>query len=118
MTTAPGSRSPARPRCRAVTPAALAVVAVLLLAGCAADANSAAAAAADAAGFWPGLWHGLISPITFIVSLFSDTVGIYQVRNSGGWYDVGFMLGVSIVFGGNGGRRHAGRLRRRASVEG
>ena len=26
---------------------------------------------AKAAGFWAGLWHGLICPITFLVSLFS-----------------------------------------------
>lgn len=115
MTAAPGPRSPARPRAVALT--VVAALALLLLSGCAADANGAATDAANAAGFWPGLWHGLISPITFIVSLFSDTVGIYQVRNSGGWYDFGFMLGVSIVFGGNGGRRYAGGRRRRASVE-
>ncbi len=30
----------------------------------------------EVAGFWMGLWHGLISPITFVVSLFSKTVYI------------------------------------------
>jgi hypothetical protein len=31
-----------------------------------------------AAGFWGGLWHGIIAPITFIVSLFATGVSIYE----------------------------------------
>jgi hypothetical protein len=41
------------------------------------------------AGFWPGLWHGLISPIAFIVSLFNPNVGIYEIHNNGAWYNLG-----------------------------
>ena len=52
------------------------------------------------AGFWMGLWHGFISFFTFIISLFSDNVNIYEVNNNGGWYNFGFILGVSIFFGG------------------
>lgn len=74
--------------------------ALLVLGACAASGNDSAGTASGLPGFWPGLWHGLISPVTFIVSLFRDDVGIYEVRNSGGWYDFGFMLGVSIFFGG------------------
>ena len=33
-------------------------------------------------------------------SLFNDKAGIYEVSNSGSWYDAGFMLGVSVAFGG------------------
>jgi len=54
----------------------------------------------EPAGFFMGLWHGLISLITFIISLFNDNVGIYEVNNNGGWYNFGFILGVSIFFGG------------------
>jgi len=57
----------------------------------------------NVAGFWRGLWHGIISPVTFIISLFSDTVFVYEVHNTGGWYDFGFLLGASIIFGGSGG---------------
>lgn len=74
---------------------------VLLLGACAAGANTEASRTADA-GFWLGLWHGVISPITFIISLFKDSVSIYEVRNNGNWYDFGFMLGVSIAFSGAG----------------
>ena len=52
------------------------------------------------AGFLAGLWHGLISPITFIVSLFNPNIRIYETRNSGRWYDFGFLIGASIIFGG------------------
>lgn len=55
----------------------------------------------QAAGFWMGLWHGFISFFTFIISLFNDNVGIYEVNNNGGWYNFGFILGVSIFFGGS-----------------
>ncbi|MGZ4471879.1 MAG: hypothetical protein ACXVW2_05480 [Nocardioidaceae bacterium] len=79
----------------------LALVAVLV-AGCAAGPNAMAGKGVDQAGFWLGLWQGLISPITFLVSLFNDQVGIYEVHNNGNWYNFGFMLGVSTVFSGMG----------------
>jgi hypothetical protein len=56
------------------------------------------------AGFWAGLWHGLISPITFLVSLLSPNVRIYETNNRGRWYDFGFIIGVSAAFGGGGTR--------------
>ncbi len=59
------------------------------------------------AGFLRGLWHGFIAFFTFIISLFTDKVNVYEVRNTGGWYDFGFILGVMIFFGG-GGRAGAG----------
>jgi Spy/CpxP family protein refolding chaperone len=35
------------------------------------------------AGFWQGLWQGIIAPITFIVSLFTPNVQFYEVHNNG-----------------------------------
>jgi len=55
---------------------------------------------AEPAGFWAGLWHGIIMPITFIVSLFNAGVRIYETNNNGRWYDFGFLIGVSASFGG------------------
>ena len=81
----------------------IAILAMLLLAGCAAGTNPTVDvldADGKSAGFWLGLWHGVISIVTFIISLFSDNVNVYEVYNSGNWYDFGFMLGVSIIFGG------------------
>lgn len=54
----------------------------------------------EPAGFLMGLWHGLISFFTFVISLFSDNVTIYEVHNNGGWYNFGFILGISIFYGG------------------
>jgi hypothetical protein len=88
-----------------------AVLGVLVLSACAAGPNPALDTGPDPAGFWMGLWQGFISPITLIVSLFTDQVSIYEVQNSGNWYDVGFMIGVSAVFGGGIGGGAAGRRR-------
>ena len=57
---------------------------------------------AKPAGFWAGFWHGLIAPITFIVSLFNPKVRIYEMNNRGRLYDFGFIIGVSSSFGGGG----------------
>jgi hypothetical protein len=55
---------------------------------------------AKPAGFWAGYWHGMICPITFIVSLFKPGVRIYETHNNGKWYDFGFVMGASAAFGG------------------
>lgn len=83
-------------------------LALLLLAGCAAGPNPEIAG--DGAGFWLGLWHGFISPVTFVISLFSDNVNLYEVHNNGNWYDFGFVLGLTFPYGGvAGGSARAGR---------
>ena len=65
-------------------------------------AGTVGAEAGDPAGLWLGLWHGAIAPITFVISLFTDAVNVYEVHNSGNWYDGGFMLGLTISVGGSG----------------
>ncbi|MBD3317108.1 MAG: hypothetical protein GF344_15080 [Chitinivibrionales bacterium] len=76
----------------------------LLIAGClllsCAASQPEAVTNAEAPGFWLGLWHGFIAPITFIISLFNETVRIYAFPNAGRWYDFGFMLGISGFSGG------------------
>jgi hypothetical protein len=64
------------------------------------------------AGLFTGLWHGIISPVTLIVSFFNPEIQMYDVFNTGPLYNLGFLLGVAIVFlilGFSGGR---GRGRR------
>ena len=51
-------------------------------------------------GFFSGLWHGLIAPISFIGSLFSDKIAMYAINNNGAWSNFGFVLGAGILFGG------------------
>ncbi|HSU35745.1 MAG TPA: hypothetical protein VLJ88_08795 [Propionibacteriaceae bacterium] len=93
-----------------------AVGVLVMLSSCAAGPN-ALADGAGAAGFWLGLWQGLIIPITFIISLFSNQVSIYEVNNNGGWYDFGFMLGICAVFSGGPGAGGSHRARRRRRRE-
>lgn len=80
----------------------IAVVALVVLSGCTAGPNTAAVSGGDAAGFWQGLWHGIIAPITFVISLFNSDVSIYEIANNGGWYDFGFLFGLTAIWGGSG----------------
>jgi hypothetical protein len=102
----------------------LALLCLASLAGCAPATNPLEHSAARAwcctvvgehsAGFWLGLWHGVAAPITFLISLLSPKIGVYEVHNNGGWYNCGFLLGVSMVLGGSAsGRGYYSRRGRR-----
>lgn len=86
-----------------LTRAALLLLLVIALAACAAGVNDSVGVPGpdgDTAGFFLGWWHGIIVPVTFVISLFTDNVNIYEVHNNGNWYDFGFALGAGILFGG------------------
>ncbi|PYG85619.1 hypothetical protein LY28_03307 [Ruminiclostridium sufflavum DSM 19573] len=51
------------------------------------------------AGFLWGIWHGWISPISLIVGLFDNNIKIYEVSNTGWWYDFGFYIAIISGFG-------------------
>ena len=73
---------------------------ILLLVGCAAGPNTlmdVPSPDGTIAGFWLGLWHGLISPVTFLISLFCNDVSVYAANNTGGWYDFSFLWGAGGV---------------------
>ena len=70
----------------------------LLLTACA--AGDSQFSADDPAGFWSGLWHGIISVISLVIHIFNDQVLVYETDNTGGWYDFGFLIGVICVWGG------------------
>ena len=44
-----------------------------------------------------GLWHGIIAPVTLVISFFNSDVQMYEVHNAGSEYDLGFLLGLAIV---------------------
>lgn len=100
---------------RVVSAVVLVLFALVMLAGCAPGAN-AMRGTMDAkgviAGFWRGLWNGIIAPVTFIISLFNPAVQMYEVHNNGGWYNAGFLLGMIVIFGGGAGGTQARRRRR------
>src|SRR5512146_1075389 len=93
---------------------ALLAAVLAVLSSCAPGPNELLGSAGSTgvvAGFWRGLWNGIIAPITFIVSLFNHAVQVYEVHNNGGWYNFGFLLGMMLVFGGGAGGAR-GRRRR------
>ncbi len=76
--------------------------ALILLSSCAEVQNVESCNVGHTYGFFGGLWHGIIAPVSFVISLFSDNVAVWAVNNSGGWYTFGFLIGVgSLGFGGH-----------------
>lgn len=65
----------------------------------------------EVAGFWMGLWHGFISPFTFIISLFRENIQVFDVHNNGNWYVFGFLFGASVILGGGSGGAVARKCR-------
>jgi hypothetical protein len=80
---------------------ASALAALVLLAACAHQVSSSVQPSAP--GFLPGVWHGFIFPVAWVLSLFMRDVAVYAVPNDGGWYDFGYFIG--IVFLGVGSHR-------------
>lgn len=96
---------------RFLTAAAALTTVAALLCGCAAGTGDFSAE--QPAGFWAGLWHGAISVITLIIHIFSPGVRVYELHNTGGWYDLGFLLGVICIWGGGSSAGYIGSARRR-----
>jgi hypothetical protein len=71
---------------------------LLLLSACA--AGNTQFSPESPAGFWYGLWHGIISVISLIIHIFNENVLVYETNNTGGWYDFGFLLGIICIWGG------------------
>lgn len=79
--------------------------ALFLLSACA----TAPLAIEGTRGFFWGLLDGAVAPFAFVLTWFSDSVAVYGVPNSGGWYDFGFLIGVTFWAGGGGAAARARR---------
>ncbi|MDR1891631.1 MAG: hypothetical protein LBQ48_01265 [Oscillospiraceae bacterium] len=66
-------------------------VAALFLSSCV-PAGSAAPEAP--AGFWEGLFHGALAPLTLILGLLFKSIVMYEPNNSGGGYNFGFVAAL------------------------
>jgi hypothetical protein len=51
------------------------------------------------AGFWGGIWHGWIAPVSLIWGFFNRAIRIYEPYNTGWWYDLGFYMAIISGFG-------------------
>ncbi|WP_075350361.1 hypothetical protein [Algoriphagus marinus] len=78
------------------------LVILILFSSCAEVTNIEDCVTDEPYGFFFGVWHGIIAPISFVLSVFFDDIAMYAVNNTGGWYDFGFVLGAGILFGGGG----------------
>jgi hypothetical protein len=54
----------------------------------------------DPAGFFWGIWHGWLAPLSLIIGIFNKNIRVYEVFNTGWAYDVGFYMAVISGFGG------------------
>jgi hypothetical protein len=78
---------------------ALSVLAALMLVAC---ATQPLAPRVSSPGFFLGLWHGFSAWFALVIHLFNPEVRVYAYPNAGGWYDFGFLLGLTIGAGGGG----------------
>lgn len=68
---------------------------LIMMAGCAAGPNTLTNTPNEqgrVAGVWLRLWHGVIAPVTFTISLFYKNVQMYDVYKGGTWYNIGFLV--------------------------
>jgi len=61
--------------------------------------NEVTADKADPSGFFMGIWHGWIAPISLILSFFNPSIRIYDAVNTGWAYDLGFYIAIISGFG-------------------
>lgn len=47
-------------------------------------------------GFFAGLWHSLIAPVSILGSLFSSEIGVVATNNNGFWYYAGWSVEILI----------------------
>ena len=73
-------------------------VTLLLISGCIPGDGSCTPK--NPAGFFSGIWHGWIAPISLIWGFFNSSIRVYEAVNSGWWYDFGFYIAIIGGFGG------------------
>lgn len=78
--------------------ALLALVVLLTLTGCV--PGDGKATATHLSGFFWGIWHGWLAPISLIIGLFDHNIRVYEVLNTGWWYDFGYYMALLGGFGG------------------
>lgn len=76
----------------------LILIVLIALTGCV--PGDGTSTVSDPAGFFWGIWHGWLAPLTLILHFFDDSIRLYEVNNVGWWYDFGFYIAVISGFGG------------------
>lgn len=73
------------------------IITALLLTGC--IPGDGTHTSSKPAGFFWGVWHGWIAPISLIIGLFNKSIKVYEIMNTGWWYDFGYYMAVISGFG-------------------
>jgi len=76
----------------------LVLLILITLTGC--IPGDGASTSNNPAGFLWGVWHGWMAPISLIIGLFNKNIRVYELVNTGWWYDLGFYMAVISGFGG------------------
>jgi hypothetical protein len=71
----------------------IAVLLVILISSCAANEPLDECLTGKTYGFFWGIWHGIIAPISLVISLFDKEVAMFAMNNTGFFYGLGFLLG-------------------------
>ena len=77
---------------------AIIILIVSILSGC--FPGDGKGTVGDPAGFFSGIWHGWIAPLSLILGIFTDNIRMYEMNNTGWWYDLGFYMAIISGFGG------------------
>ena len=81
-----------------LTVLSIALVILLTLSACLPNPDSAPGH--HPAGFFKGVWHGWVAPLSLIVGFFNGHTRVYDPNNTGWWYDFGFYMAIISGFGG------------------
>lgn len=76
----------------------LMVTALIILTGCV--PGDGTNTPGKPAGFFWGIWHGWVAPVSLVIGLFDKNIRVYEFANTGWWYDFGFYLAIVGGFGG------------------
>lgn len=75
----------------------LASLLMILLSGCVPGDGSYTDE--NRAGFFWGIWHGWLAPVSLIIGIFNNQLRVYETLNTGWWYDLGFYMAIISGFG-------------------
>ncbi|QEN06752.1 hypothetical protein EXM22_01620 [Oceanispirochaeta crateris] len=76
----------------------LLILTLVMLTGCL--PGDGRASEVSPANFLWGIWHGWMAPLSLIVSIFAKNIRLYEIHNTGIWYDFGFYMAILGGFGG------------------
>lgn len=76
----------------------LLIILLFVLTGCMASVTPAFES--NPAGFFIGIWHGWLAPLSLVLQIFNPQHSIFEINNTGFGYEIGFYMAVISGFGG------------------